>query len=163
MLANPVKSCTKPLRNNVLQRAQFYPSTPFAANAPISNWRLRLKLHLSDRTSKNIFTAHGTGYVTVNGQRYEQSIVVTPEQVLSNWPAQKFETLTEADFSYFLTLHPEVLLLGTGQQHRFAHPGLYRALTNAGISVEFMATPAACRTYNILMAEDRKVVAGILL
>jgi len=121
-----------------------------------------MKFHLSVNSGQNIFTAHGEGYVQVNDQRYERPLIVTPEQVLSDWPARSFAALTETDFSHFLSLKPEVILLGTGNQHRFAHPQLYRALTSAGISVEFMSTPAACRTYNILAAEDRKVVAGIL-
>lgn len=122
-----------------------------------------MKLHLSNNANQNVFTAHGAGFVAVSGQRHEQPIVVTPEQVLSDWQARSFDTLAETDFSYFLTLMPEILLLGTGPQQRFAHPRLYRALTEARIGVEFMDTPAACRTYNILMAEDRKVVAAILL
>ena len=65
--------------------------------------------------------------------------------------------------AYFLTLKPEILLLGTGAQLRFPHPRLYRQLIAAGIGMECMDTAAACRTYNILMGEDRKVVAGILL
>ena len=55
------------------------------------------------------------------------------------------------------------MIVGTGEKQRFAHPKLYRALTDLGIGVEFMTTPAACRTYNILVAEDRKVVAAIML
>jgi uncharacterized protein len=121
-----------------------------------------MKFHLSVNSGQNIFTAHGEGYVQVNEQRYERPLIVTPEQVLSDWPALNFASLSEADFGHFLSLKPEVILLGTGSQHRFAHPQLYRALTAAGIGVEFMSTPAACRTYNILAAEDRKVVAGIL-
>jgi uncharacterized protein len=121
-----------------------------------------MKFHLSVNSGQNIFTAHGEGYVQVNDQRYERPLIVTPEQVLSDWPARSFAALTEADFGHFLSLKPEVLLLGTGSQHRFAHPQLYRALTAAGIGVEFMSTPAACRTYNILAGEDRKVVVGIL-
>lgn len=109
-----------------------------------------------------MFTAHGAGYVMVSGERFEQPIVVTPEQVLTNWPAQDFATLDESHFAYFLNLKPEVLLLGTGSRLRFPHPRLYRQLTEARISVECMDTPAACRTYNILMAENRKVVAAIL-
>ena len=58
---------------------------------------------------------------------------------------------------------PEVVLLGTGAKQQFARPDLYRALIQARIAVEFMNTPAACRTYNILVAEDRKVIAAILL
>lgn len=85
-----------------------------------------------------------------------------PGQIISDWPARSFATLTEADFNYFLAFKPEVILLGTGDKHLFAHPQLYRALSATGIGVEFMSTPAACRTYNILTGEDRKVVAGIL-
>lgn len=121
-----------------------------------------MKFHLSNNPGKNIFTAHGTDYVQVNEQRFVQSLIVTPTQVLNDWPVRSFDTLTEADFSHFLTLKPEVLLLGTGGRHRFAHPQLYCALSSAGIAVEFMSTPAACRTFNILVAEDRRVVAGIL-
>jgi len=122
-----------------------------------------LKLHLNTSTSRKIFTAHGEGYVEVNRERYEQPIAVTPEQVLTDWRPQGFDVLDETHFACFLALRPEILLLGTGAQQRFAHPRLYQALTAAGIAVECMNTAAACRTYNILMAEDRRVVAAILL
>jgi uncharacterized protein len=136
---------------------QFYPSKAVAANGAT------LKLHLNISTAQKIFTAHGKGYVTVNGERFEHSIVVTPEQVLTDWQPQGFDALNEMHFAYFLALKPEILLFGSGAQQRFAHPRLYQALSAAGIGVEFMDTAAACRTYNILVAEDRKVVAGILL
>jgi uncharacterized protein len=122
-----------------------------------------MKLHLNTGNAKNIFTAHGKGYVTVNGQRFEHPIVVTPEQVLADWQPLDFLKINEADFNYFMPLKPEILLLGSGPKQFFLHPGLYRQLTNAGIGVEFMDTPAACRTYNILVSEDRKVVAAILI
>ena len=98
----------------------------------------------------------------VNGERYGHSIVVLAEEVRCDWDAAGFDQLTDAHFAYFLALKPDVLLLGTGATQRFPHPRLYRALTDAGIGVECMSTPAACRTYNILVAEDRKVVAAIL-
>lgn len=122
-----------------------------------------MKLHLNTRTNQNIFTAHGAGNVTVNGQCFEHSIVVTPEQVFSDWQPQGFDALKESHFVYLLAMKPEIVLLGTGAQQRFPHPRLYQQLTAAGIGVESMDTPAACRTYNILMGEDRKVVAAILL
>ena len=109
-----------------------------------------------------MFTAHGEGYVQVNDQRHHQPLIVTPEQIINDWPARSFATLSEADFAHFLALKPEVLILGTGKHHLFAHPQLFRVLILAGIGVECMSTPAACRTYNILSGEDRKVVAGIL-
>jgi uncharacterized protein len=122
-----------------------------------------LKLHLLSGSTHKMFTAHGAGYVAVNGERHTRALVVTPDQVLNDWQPQGFEALEQAHFDYFLALDPEVVLLGTGAKQRFPHPQLIRALTAKGIGVECMDTPAACRTYNILMAEDRKVVAAILL
>jgi len=121
-----------------------------------------LKLYLADLGDTKMFTAHGVGYVMVNGERFSGSIVVLAEEVRDDWSAAEFDELSEAHFTYFLALKPDVLLLGTGAQQRFPHPRLYRALTDARIGVECMTTPAACRTYNILVAEDRKVVAAIL-
>jgi uncharacterized protein len=84
-------------------------------------------------------------------------------EIRSDWNASAFESLAPEHFDYFVTLKPEVLLFGTGAKQRFGHPHLYRNLLASGIGIEFMDTPAACRTYNILVAEDRKVVAAILI
>jgi uncharacterized protein len=122
-----------------------------------------LKLHLANLGETKLFTAYGSDHVMVNGERYNSSIVVLAEEVRHDWAPASFDELREAHFSYFLPLKPEILLLGTGARQRFPHPRLYRALTHAGIALECMDTPAACRTYNILVAEDRKVLAAILL
>ena len=121
-----------------------------------------MKLHLTTSATQKMFTASGAGYVSVNSQRYTHPVVVMPDQVLTDWqPA--FETLNESHFDALLALQPEVLLLGTGDTLRFPAPALYRKLIAARIGVECMDTPAACRTYNILMAEGRKVVAAVLV
>ena len=122
-----------------------------------------MKLHLSNLGDTKLFTAHGPDHVMVNGERYTTHIVVSAQEVRNDWQAPDFDELSEAHFNYFLALKPEILLLGTGASQRFPHPRLYRALTDAHIALECMDTPAACRTYNILVAEDRKVVAAILL
>jgi len=122
-----------------------------------------LKLHLARPGDTKLFTAHGADHVMINGERFETSVVIHANEVRSDWQASDFDALTESDFTYFLDLKPDVLLFGTGAQQRFAHPHLYRSLTGAGIAVEFMSTPAVCRTYNILVAEDRKVAAAVLL
>ena len=121
-----------------------------------------LKLHLANPADTKLFTACGADHVAVDGERHERSIVVLAQEVRSDWDATSFDTLDENHFAWFLALKPDVLLLGTGAQQRFPHPRLYRALTDAGIGVECMNTPAACRTYNILAAEGRKVVAAIM-
>jgi uncharacterized protein len=121
-----------------------------------------LKLHLNNPGEIRLFTAHGPDHVMVNGERYDRSIVVLAEEVRDDWTVENFDELGEQHFSYFLALKPDVLLLGTGVRQRFPHPRLYSALTKAGIGVECMDTPAACRTYNILVSEDRRVIAAIL-
>jgi uncharacterized protein len=122
-----------------------------------------LKLHLANLGDTKLFTAHGPDHVIVNGERFDNSIVVLAEEVRNDWAVTGFESLNETHFTYFLTLKPDVLLLGTGAQQHFPHPRLYQQLTRAGIGVECMDTPAACRTYNILVAEGRRVVAAILI
>ena len=121
-----------------------------------------MKLHLANLGDTKLFTGYADDHVMVNKERFDTSIVVLAEEVRTDWNISGFDELSEAHFEYFLALKPEVLLLGTGMQQRFPHPRLYRALTNAGIGVECMDTPAACRTYNILVAEDRRVIAAIL-
>jgi uncharacterized protein len=120
-----------------------------------------VKLHASAPSALNTFSGYGEGFVMVNGQRHEQNIVVTPEQLLP-WNAQSFDSLKEEDFQSILELAPEILLIGTGARQRFPHPKLTRALAARRIGVEAMDLQAACRTYNILMAEERRVAAALL-
>lgn len=124
-----------------------------------------MKLHAPAPTTLNTFTGYGEGFVLVNGARYEginvRSLIVTPEQVLP-WSAASFDALAESDFEGLLELKLEILLLGTGPRQRFPHPRLTRALAARRVGVEAMDLQAACRTYNILMAEDRRVAAALL-
>jgi uncharacterized protein len=120
-----------------------------------------VKLHASRPGGVNTFTAYGEGYVMVNGERRDSSVVVLPDRVLE-WPAESFERLTAEDFGFLKTLDVEIVLLGTGARQRFPHPRLTAALAPAGIGLEVMDVQAACRTYNILVAEERKVAAALL-
>ena len=121
------------------------------------------EVHADNLGDTKRFTSHGDGHVTVNGERFEHSIVVLADEVRVDWNVAEFGQLNESHFEYFLALKPDVLLLGTGTRQHFPHPQLYRSLIAAGIGVECMDTPAACRTYNILAAEDRRVVAAIIV
>ena len=122
-----------------------------------------MKLHLANLGETKLFTGYADDHVLVNRERFDSSLVVRAEEVRDDWGVSGFDDLNESHFEYFLSFNPEVILLGTGASQHFPHPRLYRALTDAGIGVECMDTPAACRTYNILVAEDRKVIAAILL
>jgi uncharacterized protein len=122
-----------------------------------------VKLHLSVFSEQNMFTGYGPGYVVVNKTRYEQSLIVLPDRLIENWDAKTFEQLTTEHFEFVLSLQPEMVLFGTGATLRFPHPTLTRTLIESRIGVEVMDTAAACRTYNILTAEGRRVAAALLI
>jgi uncharacterized protein len=121
-----------------------------------------VKFHLSN-TEGNVFTGHGSGFVRLGIVEYRENIVVTPDKIITGWAQGGFEGLAAEDFTAIAALNPEVALLGTGASIRFPHPRLTRALTDARIGLEVMDTPAACRTFNILAAEGRRVAVAILL
>jgi uncharacterized protein len=122
-----------------------------------------MKLHAAAPTSSNVFTGYGEGYVLVNQKRYEGSLVVMPDRVWTEWPPGRFEDLAEPHFEALLALQCDVLLLGTGSRLRFPRPQLIQPLVRAGLGLEVMDAPAACRTYNLLLEEGRKVAAALLL
>ena len=120
-----------------------------------------MKLQASSPSALNTFSGYGEGFVLINGQRHAGSMIVMPER-MQPWDVAGFDALKEADFQVFLELKLEILLLGTGPKQRFPHPRLTRALAQRRIGVEVLDLQAACRTYNILMAEERIVAAALL-
>jgi uncharacterized protein len=122
-----------------------------------------VKFHLQTTAGQNIFTGHGAGYVAINGTRYTRSLLVTPDRLVDDWPATDFLSLSTEHFEQFLALKPDLVLLGTGATLRFPRPELSRSLHAARIGLEVMDNAAVCRTYNILLAEGRNVVAAVLL
>lgn len=121
-----------------------------------------MKLHLEQPANINAITAYGDGYVQVNQDRHAGSLVVLPQQLIAPWRPQGFADLQAEDFAELAKLPVEIVLLGTGEQLRFPHPRLTRALMEKRIGLETMSTAAACRTYNILMGEGRAVAAALL-
>ncbi len=122
-----------------------------------------MKLHLTQADGKQLITGYSQDWISINNLVYPQSLVVLPDELLLDWTVINFESLSEAHFECLLAHQPEVVLLGTGSSHRFIRPRLIQTLTAANIPVECMTTDAACRTYNILMAEGRKVAAALIL
>jgi len=122
-----------------------------------------MKLHLTQAAGNQLITGYTPEWVGINHQRFEHSVIVLPSEVRTDWPVSNFDDLKAEDFALLLTLRPEVVLLGTGQKHRFIHPRLIAAMTESNIAVECMTTDAACRTYNILMAEGRMVAAALII
>jgi uncharacterized protein len=121
-----------------------------------------VKFHLATARG-NVVTGLGPGWVRIGATEYRENLVLTPEAIVPGFASSGFEGLADAEFEALLTYKPEMVLLGTGASLRFPHPSLTRALTDAGVGLEVMDTPAACRTFNILAAEGRSVVAVLLI
>jgi uncharacterized protein len=121
-----------------------------------------LKLHLTGATGLNMFTAYGEDYVAVNNRRITRSVIVLPDRLIEDWTATSFDALTAEHFNALAGLDREIVLFGTGKRLRFPQPALTRALVQSGVGLEFMDIRAACRTYNILVSEERKVAAALL-
>lgn len=120
-----------------------------------------MKLHASAPSAAQTITAYGDDYVMVNGERRDSSAVVLRDRVVA-WDERRFDALTPEDFGFLASLDVEVVLLGTGPRQRFPHPRLTAPLATAGVGLEVMDLKAACRTYNILVAEERKVGLALL-
>ena len=99
----------------------------------------------------------------INGAIFNSSLVITQERIIPDWRPQTFNELEAADFELLCAEKPDLVLLGTGPQQKFPPASLYESLISAGIGLEIMSTPAACRTYNILIAEGRRVATALLL
>jgi uncharacterized protein len=113
--------------------------------------------------NKNLITSYGGGGFSINKERIAGSIIITSEQVI-NWNVLNFEDFNQEKFDiiYNLCLPIELLLVGTGDKHHKLPKSYFSELLQSKIAIEAMQTGAACRTYNILIAEDRKVAAAML-
>ncbi|MGM0676262.1 MAG: Mth938-like domain-containing protein [Pseudomonadota bacterium] len=112
---------------------------------------------------QNIITAYGGGGVQVNQVPHHESLVVLPDQLIPRWPVAQVEDLQPEVFEPVLALQPEIVLLGTGPVLRWPPRDVLRALRDRGVGLEVMDTSAACRTYNIIMGEGRRVAAALLI
>jgi uncharacterized protein len=111
----------------------------------------------------HLITAYGPGMVRINETRHTTSLIVMPEQVDTGWAPERFEDLDLDCFRSLLANPPEIVLLGTGASLRFPPREILAAFRRRGVGLEIMDTGAACRTYNIIMAEGRTVAAALLM
>ena len=121
-----------------------------------------MKLQADRIEGQNAIARHGPGGVIVNGVEHRSSVLVPWRGTVAAWPVADFAALAEVHFEMLAELKPELVIFGSGSRIRFAHPALLRALIERRIGVETMDTAAACRTYNVLLAEGRSVLAALL-
>ena len=126
-----------------------------------------MKLHLDPINDANAITGHGHGYISINAKRVANSVIVLPEKIIDPWETSgssaAAQTLCIADFAGLLALKPELVVFGSGAVFRFPDRSVMEAFSKARIGFEVMDTPAACRTYNVLMSEGRRIAAALLI
>jgi uncharacterized protein len=112
---------------------------------------------------KQVIGGYGRGGFTVNGVRLSGSIIVVPDRT-APWQVTRFDQIGVQTMQPLIALAETVdlVILGTGRTFEMLQPGLRAELRACGLVIEAMATDAACRTYNVLLAEDRKVAAALI-
>jgi uncharacterized protein len=122
-----------------------------------------VKFTLESAGTARAIQSYGPGRVVVDGEPLTESLVLTPERLLRDWPPQCFEDLRVEHFEALGALGPELVILGSGAHLRFPAPALTEPLRRRGIGLEVMDTGAACRTFNVLLLEERQVALALLM
>lgn len=122
-----------------------------------------VKLHAAPHSAFLAVTAYGDDHVAVNGRAFNRSLLLLPDRIDEAWGPAAYAALATEHLASLAALQCDVLLLGTGRRQRFPPPALLRPLIEAGRAIEVMNTQAACRTYNILVAEGRIVAAALII
>ncbi len=123
-----------------------------------------MKIHLETGSkNENIIQAYEPGSVSINSVVYTSSLIVCPDTLIENWDLANISTMGDEHLRTILDLGPELILIGSGQSLVFPSAETLLPLIESGLGYEVMGTGAACRTYNILMAEGRRVVAGLII
>ena len=124
---------------------------------------MHLKLQSDPHSGANTITGYGDGYVEINQTPYRHSVLLSSDGATLEWPAKSFSDLETSHFTQMVNLKPELILIGTGSRQQFPKPELLKSLISAKIGFEIMDSQAACRTYNILVGEGRKVLLALIV
>jgi uncharacterized protein len=121
-----------------------------------------MKLTLASR-SQNFIRAYEAGEVCFADRVLRTNCLIAPEQIVADWSARSVDTLNTGDLQSIFALQPELVILGTGMRQQFPAAAIRAAFLAREIGFEVMDLGAACRTFNVLLSEDRRVVAALLL
>ncbi|MDH4407255.1 MAG: Mth938-like domain-containing protein [Candidatus Methylopumilus sp.] len=122
-----------------------------------------MKFHLIQSDNKNLITGYDLNWVEVNQVRHQSSLIVTPDQLLLEWSVKTIKDINENSFEAIKSLDIEIILLGTGNTQEHLEPKLLEYFSKKNIAIESMSNQSACRTYNILANEERKVLLALML
>lgn len=121
-----------------------------------------MEIHLEQRSQHSI-QAYSEIEIQVNSIRYKRNIIVSRHKIIEEWPLDSIQALTPLTLKPLTDLHPEIILLGHGSPGTHAPIGIMQLLSERRIGLESMSIGAACRTYNVLLNEERAVVLGLIL
>ena len=107
--------------------------------------------------------AYNPGELRVNETIVRSSCLLRADKLVTDWRPQSLAELTEEDLDAVFALEPEIVVLGSGTRQKFPAQALLARILSRGIGCEVMDTGAACRTYNVLVSEDRRAVAALFL
>ena len=116
-----------------------------------------------DRIETQSVTAYGSGWIAIQGEKITHSVLITSDGLRLDWYCQSFDDLGTEHFAQLAELNVELVIFGSGERHRFPKLEWQAGLMKRRIGLETMDTQAACRTYNILAGEGRKVAAALLI
>ena len=122
-----------------------------------------MSLSLDKDHNAALIQSYDSGNVIVRGQTLRHSFIITPDLSICEWRPTRFESITQQDLTALVSLNAELILIGTGDQQHFLPPELAAEFINRRIGYEVMTTPAACRTFNVLVSEKRQVAAAMLI
>lgn len=123
----------------------------------------KVKFTLEPPSRANLVRSYSDTELCIGDQRVQHSCLVTAERLITEWPPKSFAELAPAHLEAIFALDPEVVLLGTGPIQRFAPPEMRGEFVRRRIGLEVMQLGAACRTFNVLVQEERRVLAALFL
>lgn len=128
------------------------------------DFSVNVKIELdSQADAGNRIEAYSPGQVVIAEQHYNTSLIVSPGQLISDWPPQQWSDLAAHHLDAVIELQPEIIIIGTGQHLHFPANDVLQPLLNGEFGYEIMDTGAACRCYNVLATEGRNVVAALMM
>ncbi len=113
--------------------------------------------------ARNVIRGYGPEGIRIGEQLVARSCIVTPQQLISDWRPLRYAQLVPEDLDPLLALEPEIVLLGTGARQQFPSRAVRARLAGAGLGHEVMDLGAACRTFNVLLHESRRVAAALFI
>lgn len=126
-------------------------------------YRSGMKFTLQTDAHVNLVRSCTPAEIRVRDQLIHASAILTADRLVLDWAPRTVDALRAEHLAPVLALEPELILLGTGARQQFPHASVARAAQSVGVGFEVMDTPAACRTYNVLVQEGRRVAAAIVM